>query len=103
MTAKTPEIVEVDPRLLRLPSQRRDGADPVKLARQIAKHGKSIDGMPLLKLTRGKDGHLQITDGVTRATRIAKLLPGTLIKGEVIDNRPKLDVTREATVGEKLP
>jgi hypothetical protein len=48
VTARTPEIVEVDPRTLYLPAQRRDGADPVKLARQIAKHGKSTDGMPLL-------------------------------------------------------
>jgi hypothetical protein len=103
VAAKTPEIVEVDPRTFYLPTQRRDGADPLKLARQIAKHGKSIDGMPLLLLVRGKDGHLRINDGVTRATRVAKLLPGTLIKGEIIEDRPKLDVTREATVAEKLP
>ena len=103
MTAKTPEIVEIDPRTLHLPPQRRDGADLAKLATQIARFGQSIVGMPLLLLTRGKEGNLQITDGVTRATRVAKLLPGTLIKGEVIDDRPKLDVTREPTVEEKLP
>jgi hypothetical protein len=101
--AKTPEIVEIDPSILYLPTQRRDEADPLKLARQIAKYGKSIDGMPLLLLVRGKDGHLRINDGVTRATRVVKLLPGTLIKGEIIHNRPRLDVTGEPTVAEKLP
>ncbi len=103
MAAKSPEIVEVDPSNLYLPTQRRDGADPLKLARQIAKYGKAIDGMPPLLLVRGKDGHLRINDRVTRATRVAKLLPGTLIKGEIIHDRPNLDVTKEPTVAEKLP
>ena len=42
------------------------GADPGKLARQIAKRGKSLDGMPPVQVIRGKDGHLRINDGVTR-------------------------------------
>lgn len=103
MPGRSPEIVEVDPAKLYLPTQRRDGADPLKLARQIAKFGKSIDGMPLLLLVRGKDGPMRINDGVTRATRGAKLLPGTWIKGEIIQDCPKLDVTKEPTVAEKLP
>jgi hypothetical protein len=70
------EILQVDPRKLHLPPSRRDGADPVKLQRQIAKHGKQTDGMPPLIVHRGKDGEMMIYDGVTRATRVAKLLPG---------------------------
>ena len=57
---------------LHLPPSLAQGADPGKLARQIAKHGKSLDGMPPLQVIRGRDGHLRINDGVTRATRAAK-------------------------------
>ena len=44
------------PANLRLPPSLAQGADPGKLARQIAKHGKSLDGMPPLQVVRGKDG-----------------------------------------------
>jgi hypothetical protein len=67
-----PEFIEVDPAELHLPPSRAQGADPYKLARQIAKHGDSLDGMPPLQVVRGKDGHLRINDGVTRATRAAQ-------------------------------
>jgi hypothetical protein len=73
------EFLSVDPATLHLPGARRDGADPVKLHRQIAQHGTSIAGMPPLEVKRGSDGELVIYDGVTRATRTAKLLPGTLV------------------------
>jgi hypothetical protein len=86
-----------------VPPTRPQGADLGKLARQIHQHGDSIDGMPLLELVRGKEGKLRINDGVTRATRVAKLLPGQTVKGIVIDNFPDLDVTRFPTIGELLP
>ena len=81
---KPQEFVEVDPKLLRLPWSRRDGADPIKLTRQISKHGISIQGMPPPFVYRGTDGELVLSDGVTRATRVAKLLPGTKIRVQVI-------------------
>lgn len=71
-----PEFLDVDPGELHLPPGRIQGADPGKLARQIARYGNSLDGMPPLQVVRGKDGYLRINDGVTRATRSAKLLPG---------------------------
>jgi hypothetical protein len=77
------EFVQVDPASLHLPGSRCDGADPRKLKRQLAKHGKSIDGMPPPEVKRGSDGELVIYDGVTRATRAAKYLPGTPITVEV--------------------
>ena len=82
---------EVDPAELRLPSSRSSGADPYKLQRQIAKYGKSVTGMPPLLGYEGSDGVLELVDGVTRATRVAKLLPGTTIRVEVIGKlrRPK--------------
>ena len=46
--------------------------------------------MPALQLVRGKDGHLRINDGVTRATRAAKFRPGTMVPAEVIPNLPRL-------------
>jgi hypothetical protein len=103
LTTPKTEIVEVDPRTLHVPPTRPQGADPAKLARQIAQYGKSIDGIPLLELVRGKNGALRINDGVTRATRVAKLLPGQLLKGEVIEERPNLNVARFPTIGDVLP
>jgi hypothetical protein len=97
------EHIDVDPGELHLPPSRSQGADPKKLARQIANYGKSLDGMPPLQLVRGKDGHLRINDGVTRATRAAKLRPGALVSGEVIQTLPRLDVTRMPKVKEVLP
>jgi hypothetical protein len=80
---KPREFLQIDPASLHLPGSRRDGADPVKLQRQLVKHGTSIDGMPPLEVKRGSDGELVIYDGVTRATRAAKYLPGTPITVEV--------------------
>ena len=68
-----PAYLEVDPRTLHLPPSRASGADPVKLQRQIAMYGTSVDGMPALWVYRGSDGALMIYDGVTRATRVAML------------------------------
>src|SRR5881397_2385882 len=103
MSGGMPEFIDVDPSELHLPPSRSQGADPAKLARQIANHGKSLDGMPRLQVVRGKDGHLRINDGVTRATRAAKLRPGELVPAEIIQNLPKLDVAREKKVKECLP
>jgi hypothetical protein len=85
------DIRDVDPAELRLPSSRASGADPVKLQRQIARHRTSTAGMPPLLAYEGSDGVLELVDGVTRATRVAKLLPGTTVRVEVIGKlrRPK--------------
>jgi hypothetical protein len=80
---KPRESLQVDPATLHLPGSRREGADPIKLHRQLAKHGTSIDGMSPPDVKRGSDGELVIYDGVTRATRAAKYLPGTAITVEV--------------------
>lgn len=98
-----PEFIEVDPGELHLPPSRPQGADPRKLALQIAKYGESLDGIPPLQLVRGKDGHLRINDGVTRAVHAAKLRPGALVPAEVIQNLPRLDVTRFPKVKDILP
>ncbi len=60
------------------------GADPAKLQRQIAQFGGSNAGMPPPWVYEGTDGELVIFNGVTRATRMAKLAPGTLNRVEVI-------------------
>ena len=89
--------------MLRLPASRIQGAAPEKLARQIAKFGKSLEGMPPLQLIRGKGGHFRINDGVTRATRAAKLCPGELVPAEIIQELPRLNVTRTPQVKDVLP
>ena len=80
---KSREFLQVDPASLHLPGSRRDGADPLKLQRQFSRFGKSVVGMPPLVVKRGTDGELMIYDGVTRATRVAKHLPDTMITVEV--------------------
>src|SRR5204862_1434050 len=75
-------LVELDPRELRVPSS-REGADPIKLARQIARFGASDVGMPSIVAYEGTDGHFLIYNRVTRATRIARLAPGRLVRVEV--------------------
>jgi hypothetical protein len=97
------ELILVDPALLHLPTGvRSEGADPAKLARQIAVFGDSLSSMPTIEVTRGKGGHFQINDGVTRATRAAKLCPNVLIQAEVIADIPNLDVTKTLTIQETL-
>ena len=100
-----PEFLDVDPGELHLPPSRAQGADPYKLARQIAKHGDSLAGMPPLQVVRGKDGHLQNrpTDGVTRATRATQVRPGALLPAEASQELPQLDVTRTPKVKDSLP
>ena len=46
--------------------------------------GASTSGMPAIWVYEGSDGVLEITTGVTRATRIAKLAPGTTVRVEII-------------------
>lgn len=97
------EFLTVDPAELYLPSSRSQGADPGKLARQIARYGDALRGMPPLLVVRGRDGQLRLNDGVTRATRAAKSRPGELVVVEVIADLPQLDLTRTPKVKEKLP
>lgn len=95
------EFLQVDPASLHLPGSRRDGADPVKLRRQFGRYGASIDGMPPPWVKRGTDGELVIFDGVTRATRAAKYLPGTPITVEVTGD-VKGRVGGLPTVGDRI-
>ena len=95
------EYLQVDPATLHLPGSRQDGANPMKLHHQLAQHGTSIAGMPPIEVKRGKDGKLVIYDGVTRATRIAKYSPGTLVPVVVTGNLTK-PVGGLPTVGERL-
>jgi hypothetical protein len=97
-----PDFRDVDPRELRLPPSRRQGAGPGKLARQIALFGRSAAGMPPLWVYEGADGVLVLYNGVTRATRIAKLAPGTLVQVEVIGSLP-MALAGEPKIGDLLP
>jgi hypothetical protein len=93
---------DVDPGELRVPPSRRQGADPAKLARQVSLFGRSADGMPPPWVYEGTDGVLMLYNCVTRATRICKLAPGTLIRVEVIGKLPKA-FAGEPKIGDLLP
>ena len=93
---------DIDPATLRLPAERIDGADPTKLQRQIARHGRSLVGMPPVLVYRGSDGELMLSDGVTRATRVAKLCPGSSVPAELLGVL-SYPVGYLSTVEEKLP
>ena len=77
-------VREVDPGDLKLPPSRAGGADPWKLHQQIRQFGASKDGMPPIFVYEDPNGVLEISDGVTRATRIAKLAPGETVPVVVI-------------------
>lgn len=96
------QFVDVDPRTLRVPRSRLSGADPVKLQRQIRLFESSMAGMPTPWVVRGTDGELMLMNGVTRATRIAKLAAGTLITVEIIDDLPG-KAGHLPTIGDLLP
>ncbi|MHB1424002.1 MAG: hypothetical protein ACYC3I_12565 [Gemmataceae bacterium] len=85
-----------------MPPSRLSGADPIKLYRQIALFGSSTAGMPIPWVYRGSDGELQLYNGVTRATRIAKLSPGMLLRVEVVGNLAA-PVGHLPTIGDVLP
>jgi hypothetical protein len=95
------EFLEVDPAALHLPGSRRSGVDLLKLQRQVARYGTSTVGMPPLEVSRGTDGALVINDGVTRAVRVARYVPGATVTVEVIDELP-VAVGTLPTVGETL-
>ena len=77
-------IREVDPNELRLPPSRAGGADPWKLHQQVCQFGPSRTGMPPIFVYEDPNGVLEIVDGATRATRIAKLAPGVKVPIVVI-------------------
>jgi hypothetical protein len=94
-------VRQVAPAELRLPSSSFSGSDPYKLHRQIQSFGTSIDGMPPVLVYEGSDGFLEIYDGVTRATRIAKFAPGVEIVVEIIGKlrQPRANYPR---VGDRI-
>jgi hypothetical protein len=69
---------------------------------QIVRFGRSTSGMPALKVYRGDDEELMIADGVTRATRVATLLPGATVRVEVLDDLPT-PFSHLPTVKDRLP
>ncbi len=77
-------IREINPNDLRLPPSRASGADLWKLHLQIRQFGSSKDEMPPILVYEDPDGVFEISDGVTRATRIAKLAPNETVPIVVI-------------------
>jgi hypothetical protein len=67
-----------------------------------SRHGKSTQGTPTAPAYRGTDGELVSFNGVTRATRVARQLPGQMIRLEIIDDL-SAPVGPWPTVGDKLP
>lgn len=94
-------IREVDPKELRLPPSRDSGADPWKLHQQIRQFGSSKDGMPPIFVYEDPDGVLEISNGATRATRIAKLAPGQTVPVVVI-GRYRRSRAKSPRVGDRL-
>ena len=58
--------------------------------------------MPLPWVYEASDGVLVVYNGVTRATRIAKLCPGTLIRVEVV-GKLRRAASGNPTIGDVLP
>ena len=77
-------------------------ADPSKPQRQIVQFSSPAVGMPPIEISGGTDGETVINNGVTRATRIAKLSPGTFVGVEVIDDLP-IPVGLFPSIGDLMP
>ena len=79
-------FVDALPGMLLLPPSRLNGADPVKLARQVSNFGSTFNGMPTIECYELADspGEYVVWDGVTRATRAARLAPTQLVRIEVL-------------------
>jgi hypothetical protein len=92
---------DVDPRELRVPGSRPQ-ADPFKYAQQVRRFGGSTATMPPILVYEGTDGHLLIYNGVTRATRIATLSPGTLVRVEVL-GRLRRAYGGDPKIGDSVP
>ena len=92
---------DADPSEPRLQGSRTQ-ADAYKLQMQIARFGASKVGMPPITVYEASDGVLVIYNGVTRATRIAKLAPGTLVPVEVI-GRLRRAYFAAPSIGDTLP
>jgi hypothetical protein len=58
--------------------------------------------MPPLEVYEAADGVLVVYNGVTRATRVAKLVPGTLVRVEVI-GKLRGDHASDPKIGDLLP
>jgi hypothetical protein len=97
-----PRFEDVDPRTLHLPTTRWAGADPIKFTFQLSKYGTSTAGMDPIEVHEDPDGRLVIVNGVTRATRVAKFLPGQLVRVEVTGKVPR-SVANYPTVADRLP
>ena len=95
-------FITIDPKVLRVTPARPHGADPRKLQRQIAIYGKGMTGMPAIVVYRGVDGALVIYDGVTRATRAAKLNPGMMVPVEIAGDSKERGLNLP-TIGDLLP
>lgn len=93
-------VIAIDPRKLLVPSNM--GADPYKLQKQIAKYGNSIVGMPLLVGYETLDGFILLFDGITRATRVAKLLPGRAVQVQIA-GKMKVMSTKYHCIEETIP
>ena len=85
-----------------MPPSRRSGADPFKLAEQIRQFSDRLAGMPPVQVTRGARGEMMINDGVTRATRIARLRRDATIAVEVIEERPAVSFEHLPRVKETI-
>ena len=68
---------------------------------QIARFGASVASMPPIVAYEGTDGVPVIYNGVTRATRIAKLAPGVFVRVEVI-GRLRRAYSPEPKLGDQL-
>ena len=74
----------------------------MKLQQQIAQFGTSVQRNASVGGQSCADGEFVVNNGVTRATRIAKLLPGVPVRVEVIDDLP-IPVGSFPSIGDLIP
>ncbi len=68
----------------------------------MKQYGADIDGMPPIFVYEDPDGLLEIIDGVTRASRVAKLSPGTFVPVIIIIGRYRKSRANSPCVKERI-
>lgn len=83
---------------LRVPPERADGADPMKLQDQYNEYGSDLSQIPPLEVVAAAGGALVIMNGVTRATRSYMVDPARVVPIIVTMSYPDADVNHLPTI-----
>lgn len=90
------------PGKLRVPPERVDGADPMKLQDQFNEYENNLSQLPPLEVIAAAGEALVIFNGVTRATRSYMVDPGRVVPIIITASYPNAEVGHLPTIEQLL-